>query len=86
MKHLCRRFVRYAHRESLYTRLLMAGDLRDGTGRSCIDMFGEKTFEDGTGRDGKIMTILVPWVAQDRTVGVIFLDRTGRYSTMTFIS
>ena len=30
----------------------MAGNIRDGTGRYCFDMFGGKKIEDGTGRDG----------------------------------
>ena len=32
----------------------MVGNIREGTGRYCFDMFGGKCFEDGTGRDGKI--------------------------------
>ena len=31
-------------------RFFMAGSIRDGTGRDCFDMFGEKKIEDGTGR------------------------------------
>ena len=63
----------------------MAGNIRDGTGRYCFDMFGGKTIEDGTGRDGKIMRIVVAWIGRDETVGVNFVDGTGRYSTMTFL-
>ena len=63
----------------------MAGNIRDGTGRYCFDMFGGKEIEDGTGRDGKKMNIIVAWVGRDGTVGVNFLDGTGRYSTMTFL-
>ena len=36
----------------LAIRLFMAGNIRDGTGRYCFDMFGGKKIEDGTGRDG----------------------------------
>ena len=32
----------------------MVGNVGDGTGRYCFDMFGGNCFEDGTGRDGKI--------------------------------
>ena len=37
----------------------MAGTVRDLTGRYCFDMFGEKNVEDGTGRGGKKMKIIV---------------------------
>ena len=30
----------------------LAGNIRDGTGRYCFDMFGGKNLEDGRGRDG----------------------------------
>ena len=64
----------------------MAGNIRDGPGRYCFNMFGGKKIEDGTGRDGKIiMKIIVAWMGRDGTVGVNFLDGTGRYSTMTFL-
>ena len=39
---------------TLLLRLFMAGNIRDGTGRYCVDMFGGKKVEDGTGRDGKV--------------------------------
>ena len=68
-----------------FSRRFMAGNIRDGTGRYCFDMFGEKKIEDGTGRDSKIMKIVFAWMEQDGTVGVNFLDGTGRYSTMTFL-
>ena len=42
----------------------MAGDTR----RYCFDMFGGKKIEDGTGRDGKIMKIIVSWTGRDGTV------------------
>ena len=62
----------------------MAGNIniRDATGRYCFAIFGGKKIEDGTGRDGKIMKIIVAWMERDGTVGVNFLDGTGRYSTM----
>ena len=66
----------------------MAGNIRDGTGRYCFDMFAGKklkTGRDGTGRDGKIMKNIVAWMGLDGTVGANFLDGTGRYSTMTFL-
>ena len=59
----------------------MAGNIRDGTGRYCFDMFDGKESEDGTGRDGKIMKILLAWMGRDRTVGVHFLDGTERDGT-----
>ena len=59
----------------------MADNLRDGTGRYCFDMFGGKK----TGRDGKLIKIIVAWMRREGTVGVNFLDGTGRYSTMTFL-
>ena len=62
----------------------MVGNIREGMGRYCFDMFGEKWFEDGTGRDGKIMNIIAAWMGRDGTVGVNFVDGTGSYSTMTF--
>ena len=68
----------------MFTRLFMAGNVRDGTGRYCFDIFGGKKVEDGTGRDAKIMKIIVAWMGPDGTVGVSFLDGTGRCSTMTF--
>ena len=64
----------------------MAGNIRDGMGRDCFDTFGAKKIEDGTGRDGKIIKIAVGWMGRDGTLGVKFLDGTGRYSTMTFFS
>ena len=64
----------------------MAGNIRDGTGRYCFDMLGGKMFEDGTGRGGKIMKIIVAWMGRDGTVVVNFLDGTGLYHrTMTFL-
>ena len=38
-----------------FSRVFMAGNIRDGTGRyyCCFDMFGGKNIEDETGRDGK---------------------------------
>ena len=48
-------------------------------------MFGGEKIEDGTGRHGKIMKVIVAWMGQDGTVGVNFLDGTGRYSKMTFL-
>ena len=62
-----------------FSRLFMAGNIRDGTGRYCFDMIGGKKIEDGTGRDGKIMKIIDAWMGRDGTVGVNFLDRMGRY-------
>ena len=56
----------------------MASSIRDGTGRYCFDMFGGKKNEDGTGRNGKMIKIIVAWMGRDRTVGVDFLDGTGR--------
>ena len=56
----------------------MAGNTRERTGRYCYDMFGGEKIEDGTGRDGEIMKIIVAWMGRDRTVGVDFLDGTGR--------
>ena len=57
-----------------------------GTGRYCFDVFGALKIEDGTGRDGKIMEIIVASMRpRDRTVGVNFPDGTERYSTMTFL-
>ena len=44
-----------AHKMKL-SRLFMAGDILDGTGRSCFDIFGGKKNEDGTGRDGTVKT------------------------------
>ena len=49
----------------------MAGNIRDGTGRYCFDMFGGKKNEDGTGRDGKKMKnyiCLAGWVGTGRWV------------------
>ena len=63
----------------------MVGNFRDWTGRYCFDMFGGEKIEDGTGRHGKIMKVIVAWMGQDGTVGVNFLDGTGRYSKMTFL-
>ena len=63
----------------------MVGNVRDGTGRHCFDMFDGKKNEDGTGRDGKIMKIRLAWRRRDGTVGVNFPDGTERYSTMTFL-
>ena len=54
----------------------MAGNIRDGTGRHRFDTLGGKKIEDGTGRDGKIMKIIVAWIGRDGTVGVNF--STGR--------
>ena len=48
-------------------------------------MFGGNNIEDGTGRDGKALTIIVAWMGRDGTVGVNCLDGTGRYSTKTFL-
>ena len=64
-----------------------AGNIRDGTGRYCFDMLDGKKSEDGTGRDGKIMKIVVAWMGRGGTVSVNFLDGTGRYncSTTTFL-
>ena len=56
----------------------MARDIRDGTGWDCFDMFGGEKIEDVTGRDGKIMKNRVAWMGRDATVGVNFLDGTGR--------
>ena len=65
-------------------RLFMAGNIRDGTGRYyCFDMFGGENIEDETGRDGKIVKIMVTtWMGRDGTVGVNFLDGTGRDGTV----
>ena len=63
----------------------MAGSIGDGTGRYCFDTFGGIFFQDGTRRDGKILKIIVAWMGRDWTVGVNFLDGTGRYSTITFL-
>ena len=49
-------YVLRIYRRSIATyisRLFMAGDIRDRTGRYCFDMFGGKKVEGGTGRDGK---------------------------------
>ena len=55
-------------------------------------MFDGKKVEDGTGRDGKIMKIIVAWMGRDGTMGVDFSTRrdgkkkchdgTGRYITI----
>ena len=64
-----------------FSRLFMAGNIRDGTGRYCFDMFGGEKVEGGTGRDGKMMKIILAcWMGREGTVGVNFLDGTGRYS------
>ena len=68
-----------------FSRFFMAGNNRDGTGQYFSDMFGGKNVQDGTGRDGIIMKIVVAWMRRDGTVGVNFLDGTGRYSTITFL-
>ena len=70
----------------------MAGNVRDGTRRHRFDMFDGKKVEDGTGRDGKIMKIIVAWMGRDGTMGVDFSTRrdgkkkchdgTGRYITI----
>ena len=40
-------------------------------------MFGGEKFEDGTGRDGKMMKLILAWMGRDGTVGgVNFLDGT----------
>ena len=47
----------------------MAGNIRDGTGRYCFDMFGGKNIEDGTGRDGKKIKAQLPgWDGTGRWV------------------
>ena len=51
---------------------------RDGTVLICLA--GKKL---KTGRDGKILKIIVAWMRRDGTVGVNFLEGTGRYSTRT---
>ena len=56
----------------------MAGNIRDGTGQYCFDMFDGKKKEDGTERDGKITKIIFAWMKRDGTAGVDFLDGTGR--------
>ena len=61
----------------------MAGNIRDGTGRYCFGMFGGKNLEDGTEREN--IKSIVPWIGRLGTVGVNFLDSTGRYSTMPFL-
>ena len=33
----------------------------------CFDMFGGKSIEDGTGRDGKALKIVVAWMGRDGT-------------------
>ena len=50
----------------------------------CFDRLGGNKSENGTGRNGKEIGIIVAWLGRDRTVGVNFVDGTGRYSTMTF--
>ena len=55
---------------------------RDGTVFTCL---AGKKIEDGTGRDEKIMKIIISWTGRDGTVCVKFLDGTGRYSSMTFL-
>ena len=67
-----------------FSRLFMAGNIRDGTGRDCSQMFGGKKIEDETGRDGKMKNI-VGWMGRAGTVGVKFLDGTGQYSTMILL-
>ena len=59
----------------------MADNIRNETVRYCFDVFGGKKSEDGRGRDGKITKRIVAWAGRDGTVGVNFLDGTGRYST-----
>ena len=58
---------RWCTGHSFFSWLFMAGDIRDGTGRDCFDMFGGKKNENGTGRDGKIMKIIVSWTVRDGT-------------------
>ena len=59
-------------------RLFMAGNIREGTGRDCFEMFSGRQIEDGTERDGKGLKIILACMGQDGTVGVNFLDGTGR--------
>ena len=49
-----------------------------------FDTFGGEKNENGTGRDGKNMEIIIAWRGRDGTMGVNFRDGTGRYSTMNF--
>ena len=56
----------------------MAGNIREGTGRDCFEMFSGRQIEDGTERDGKGLKIILACMGQDGTVGVNFLDGTGR--------
>lgn len=62
----------------LLSRLITVLDNRDGTGRYCFYFFGGKKNEDGTGRDGKMTTKQVFETGRDGTVGVQFLNGTGR--------
>ena len=54
-----------------------------GTGRYCFDVFGALKIEDGTGRDGKTMEIIVAGMGRygtvrDSTMTSLFHDGTGR--------
>ena len=51
-----------------FSRLFMAGNIRDGTGRYCFDMFGGRKLK--TGRDDKKIKIILAWMGRDGTVGV----------------
>ena len=65
----------------------MAGNFRDGTGRYCFDMFGGGKNGNGTGRDGKIMKIIVAWMGRDGTVGGCEFSRrdgTLQYNDLLF--
>ena len=63
----------------------MAGNIRDGAGRYCFDIFGREKIwrRDGTGRDGKTMEIIVAGMGRygtvrDSTMTSLFHDGTGR--------
>ena len=59
---------------------------RDGTTVVLTCLAGKilKTRRDGT-VNNENYTVVTTWMRRDGTVGVNFLDGTGRYSTMTFL-
>ena len=64
------------------SRLLVPGNIRDGTRRDRFDTYGAGKLK--TGREGKMINFVVYWVGRYRTVGVKFLDETVSYSTISF--
>lgn len=64
----------------------MAGDIRDGTGRDCFDMFaGEKMTAGRYINDNYLVVCGRDGTWRDGTVGAIILGGTRRYSTMTLV-